>query len=275
MTIDPSDHNKMIASLICCAISVFFTSVAIFFYTKYGELRRNFSSQLVFILALSDLLCWIQVLISDAYLLATEQTTEAINDQLCIMLGFFSNFTSVITLATVFFISFLIYLNVVWLIPIERYRREFIVSTTIFVLVLSFLPLGTNRYGRTDNILCWIDGPDMVFYGYYLIILIVFLIDFYCIAHSLYKIYQMPLPKIIKSRLRRHLTFFPIILLGSWIAGLINSFIGVISPETNIPILGLLDYILEPLEGVFNPIAYMMMLEKSRNRYGEPGEYVI
>lgn len=133
--------TRLLASLICCVLSVFFTSVAIYFYIKYGDLRKNFSAQLVFILALSDLLCWMQVMISDAYLLGSGKTTASIQYHVCIMLGFFSNFTSVVTLATVFFISFLIYLDVVWFIPIERYRLVFVSSTAIFVLILSFLPL--------------------------------------------------------------------------------------------------------------------------------------
>ena len=265
MRFDPSDHDKLLASLICCVLSVFFTSVAIYFYIKYGDLRKNFSAQLVFILALSDLLCWIQVTISDAYLLGSGKTSASIEYHVCIMLGFFSNFTSVVTLATVFFISFLIYLNVVWFIPIERYRLVFVSSTAIFVLILSFLPLFMHSYGPTDDILCWINGPNMVFYGYYLIILIVFMIDFYCIAHCLYKIHIIPFPNQIRSKLRRHITFFPIILLGSWSAGLVNSFLGILNVDINsevINIISLLDYILEPLEGVFNPIAYMMINEK-------------
>ena len=253
---------KLISFFCSSTASVIFTSIFLIFYIKYGQIRNNFASQLILILAFADLLCWSQTVITNLYLLSVNDTNDSFNDSVCIYLAYVINLSSMTILIIVFLISFSIYLSTVRNIVITDHKFEIWFGATWIILILSTLPFITGDYGRTDHVLCWIAGKPMKFFSYYMIILVIFVIDFYCIIKTLQVIKKLPILASVKTRLKRHLILFPLIFIFSFSAGLINSIICLINPDLNIYWLEVLDYILEPMDGVLNPLAYMLINEK-------------
>lgn len=259
---DDYSFIKAISLLVSCSLSVISTGLFLIFYVKYGEFKNNFASQLILILALCDLLCWGQCLVTSIYILANNTVVSEFNGSLCVYLAYIVNLSSLSILITVFLISFSIYLSTVRNIVITRYQLMLWFIAAFFVLIMSILPFLVNEYGPVDGVLCWVTGKNMKFFSYYVWILLIFIVDYYCILKTLFVIRKLPLQAKVKIKLRRHLILFPLIFIFSFSAGLINSIIAVINPEINIFWLEVLDYILEPTDGILNPIAYMLINEK-------------
>lgn len=259
---DDYSFIKAITLLVSCSLSVISTGLFLIFYVKYGEFKNNFASQLILILALCDLLCWGQCLVTSIYILAKNTVAYEFNESLCVYLAYIVNFSSLSVLITVFLISFSIYLSTVRNIVITRYQLLLWFIAAFFVLIMSFLPFLVDEYGPVDGVLCWVTGKNMKFFSYYILILLIFIVDYYCIIKTLFVIRRLPLQAKVKMKLRRHLILFPLIFIFSFSAGLINSIITVINPEIDIFWLEVLDYVLEPTDGILNPIAYMLINEK-------------
>ena len=258
------DSIKMITMIVSCFFSVFFNASFLCFYIRFGQIRNNFASQLILILSICDLLCWGQSLLMNLYLLFTDQTVYDFQDSLCISLAFLMNLSSMTIMITIFLISFSIYLSTVKNIVITDHKFKLYFSAIFFIIILSALPFITNDYGKADSMLCWIVGKPMSFFSYYLVIWVIFLIDFYFIARTLYVIKKLPIVEHLKIKLKRHLILFPLIFIFSYSAGFLNSFIGLFY-EKGIFWLGIVDYVLEPMDGVLNPLAYMLINDKVRN----------
>lgn len=253
---------KSIAFLISCSLSVICTGLFLIFFLRYGKLKDNFASQLILVLAISDLICWAQCFITILYVLISGTPANEFNEGICIYIGYIVNLSALVILITVFLISFSIYLSTVKNICITKYQvRIWLISAGI-ALILSFLPFIFSAYGPVDSVLCWVVSKQVKFYSYYFLILLIFFIDYFCIVRALAVINRLPLQYQVKVKLRRHLIFFPLVFIFSFSAGLINSIISVLLPDLDIFWLEVLDYILEPLDGILNPIAYMLINEK-------------
>ena len=257
------DHLiKLICFTLSCSCSVTVTSSFLAFYIKFGQIKNNFASQLILILAISDLFCWGQLLITNLYLLISGEQINSFDPSLCIYIAYFQNLSSFITLVTVFLISFSIYLSTVKNIVITKYRFKLCLAAVFFVFIFSSLPFFTSDYGQTDTVICWIVGKPMKFFSYYFIILLIGLIDFYCIIKALHVIKKLPILPLMKTKLRRHLILFPLIFLFTFAAGFFNSTLNFFRPDSRIPWLEALDFLLEPMDGVLNPLAYMLINEQ-------------
>jgi len=256
---------KLICFTLSCFFSVTVTSSFLIFYIKFGQIRNNFASQLILVLSISDLFCYAQLLITNLYLLITQNKISSFDKCLCIYLAYFQNLASITVLITVFLISFSIYLSTVKNVVIAKYKFRLCLAAVFFVAIVSSLPFITGDYGQTDTILCWIVGKPMKFFSYYFIILVIFLIDFYCIIKALTVIKKLPILDPMKTKLRRHLILFPLIFLFCFSAWFINSIIDFFKPEFEVYWLEAVDYVFEPLDGVLNPLAYMLINEQVQN----------
>lgn len=256
--INSSTYISLMLSTTFCSISVIFTSFFIYFYIRFGDILKNFACQLVLILSISDMCCWSMILIMDVYILSTGIPATEFENTNCQIIGFFLHLNSIITIIIVFLISFLIYLTVVWNLDILKYGRIIIAISILILILLCIVPFFLNDYGASDEQLCWLKGAYSSFFEYYFIIIIILIIDFYFIRKTLIKINKQPYNENYKLKLKKYLIFFPFIFLICFSIGALKSILELM--DIDIPYwITIIDYTLQPLNGLLNPLAYMLI----------------
>lgn len=260
-----------IVSFCSCSLAVSISLIFCIFFVKNGNYNANFPSRLVFFLTINDIVNWLQLWIYDLIVIVT-QTKVA--QEYCVIFAFFNNFTCLLTLTITFTICFLSYLSTVWQINIEKERTYIVLLIIILItFAMNSIPLIWNNYGETPTNfqVCWISSPEIQFYGYYIILILFFLIEIYLITHSLFRIYRLPfLNRIFKRKLLAYLILFPLNLFIAWLPGMILD-IMLFADESFGDhyfsyILDLMDSLFEPFEAIFNCVIYLGIEENLRRK---------
>lgn len=245
--------------------STFFSTIFLIIFIKKVDVRNLLASKLILLLSINDILNWGQVWVYDLYLLIKDRDIEIIGEIPCEIIGFFNNFTCILTIIITSSICFMVYLTTV-LEKFVKYNFTVILfGIMIISVLLSCLPFINNNYGRTNGISCWIKTKENAFYSYYLILYFMFVLQFYFILHSLKSINKKPYDENFKKSMKIYLIFFPMCILIAWFPGLLQNLINIITENENIFGLDVLDYCFEPLIGVFNPLIYMMINKEVKN----------
>lgn len=240
-----------------CSLSVFMSSLVTIMYFKYGAVTKNFPAQLIMAMSILDVLVWFPRIISSIYKLQTGENLEEGERNICIIFGFTFIFFSLITFFITLMISFGIYSSVVHKIIIANHKKTCIFIIIILPLIFSTIPFTTNSYGEIDDIKCSITNYFERVTTFFVVLWIIFFLNAFFIISTIVKLKRPPYKEESVQRIVYKIALFPLFMFVSWAPSSIYRIL-----QSDNLFLGVLTYLLVPLQGVFNPIAYGLINEK-------------
>ena len=250
------DNNQKVILLttfiISCALSVIMSLLIFVFYILYSSIRKNFASQLIITISLMDFFTWGLRLISSIYTLSNNfKTYEESSHFICTLSGFLFSFFNLIVFFAVLIIGFSLFLQFNYSMDISSKRKYIFAFIFIISFILSCIPLITDSYGKIDDVKCWIMDYWNRIFTFYIILWIIFIIDFVLIIKVILKLRRMKIDSNIQKKLIWKFALFPILMFISWAPSSIRRLM-----DTHNFGLEVFMYAAMPLQGVFNPIAY-------------------
>lgn len=243
--------------LATCSLSVFMSSFLAFLYFKYASIKNSFPSQLIVAMAILDVITWTIRIIATIFRIIAGATFEVKERNICVLSGFLFSFLNLITFFIILFISFGIYSQSHLSINISNFKR--ICSSLIIFpsLILAVVPVFTQSYGELDHIKCWIKDRTILIITFYIPLWCVFASTVFFIVSAIFKLKRLPINSHFTSKLIYKISLFPLIMFICWTP---SSIYRVLNSDT--VYLEILTYVLVPLQGVLNPIAYGLINEK-------------
>jgi hypothetical protein len=239
-----------------CSLSVIMSSMLSILYFKYGSLKKNFPAQLIITMSLLEILIWSPRIISSIYKLQTGDNMEVGQKEVCVIFGFTFIFFNMINFFITLVISFGIYSSVLHNIIIAKHKKICIGIIILFPLLFSLIPFITESYGQIDDIKCSITNYPERLACFFVILWIIFILNAFFIISTIIRLKKRPYNKAF-HRIVYKIALFPLFMFIAWAPSSIYRIL-----ELDNLILGVLTYLLVPLQGFFNPIAYGLINEK-------------
>lgn len=254
----------LIFFIISCSLSVFMSFLIVILYFKYASIKKNMAAQLIITMSILDIFTWFFRIIAAVYKLSTNETYEETNHSLCVFFGFLWSFFNLITFFIVFTIGFGVYYGYKYKSDLEKHKKTLYFIIFILALVLSCIPFFSSSYGEIDHVKCWIDDYNLRIFTFYLPLWLVFLFNCYFIGYVILKLRLMPIDTSVQRKLILKFSLFPLLMFLAWFPSSIRR-----SSNSDNFALELFMYIMMPLQGVFNPIAYGLINEDVEKKMKE------
>jgi hypothetical protein len=126
------------------ALSILGSSLMIISYLTYPKIRQFKYFEIIFIVAINDLLASIGLMLGDV----------PSGSVACWIQGIVTNYNFLVSIAYTTFLSFELYMVILYQIKVESYLYIHIFCWG-FPLFPTFLPLSTNNYGKIDDDESW------------------------------------------------------------------------------------------------------------------------
>jgi len=131
---------------------------------------------------------------------------------------------------------------------------------SLLTIILTAIPFINESYGDVDGSTCWIQGYYMRLGAFYIPLIVILILDFVFIGLTINKINKMELMAQYQRNLIIKFISFPLIMLVCWGPGTLKRIIEIaVDNPDDLLFLKYLMYILMPLQGVFNPLAYLLI----------------
>ena len=246
--------------LIASIVSVLFSFISIFLYMKYANLDHNYAAKLIVLLAIADICGWIPGIITAFQTIITQKTQNQFNGSACIFLAVWKTFFNNMTNICVLLIGFFLFLNVYLGKNPHFIQKTVYFLATLVTILLTAIPFTKGSYGEVDGSTCWIQGYYMRLGAFYIPLIIILALDFVFIGLTINKINKMELMAQYQRKLIVKFISFPIIMLVCWGPGTLKRIIDIaVNDPNDLLFLKYFMYILMPLQGVFNPLAYLFI----------------
>lgn len=271
-----------IVLLVFSLISVLSSFIVVFFYVAYLRMRREFLSFLIFVLAVLDILCWLNIIITDAYYLKNKQGINCESPSFCAFMAFLWSFCELLNYGVTLLISLSLYMALMKNIDPALHKKKMLFLVFIISLILAIIPfciksdpqtqydgeLADISYGPVDKFKCWITNqwariaffyvPMWIIIAVNCAIMIIFLKGLHLNAGYFDELHD---------RYHTRFTMFPAIMMVCYLVSSIRRVIQVQTHQENTDFeLDLFMYILMPLQGLLNTIVFGMFEEFIRVR---------
>lgn len=262
-------HTQIITILYLTAsiFSVLFSFISIFLYTKYATLSHNYAAKIIVLLSIADICGWTPGIITSFQTLISQKTQNEIDGAACVFLAVWKTFFNHMTNVCVLLIGFFLFLNVYLQKNPHSFQKLLYFISFLLIVILTVIPLINDDYGDVDGSTCWIQGYYMRIGVFYLPLIIMLVLDFFFIGLTIHKINKMELMVEYQRKLIVKFISFPIIMLICWGPGTLKRFLDNIIDEDSLLFLKYLQYMLMPLQGVFNPLAYLFINDTLRIKF--------
>ena len=262
--LDANTYAITLLYLIASIVSVLFSGISIFLYIKYASLDHNYAAKLIVLLSIADICGWTPGIITAFETLLTQKTQNQFNGASCIFLAVWKTFFNNMTNVCVLLIGFFLFLNVYLGKNPHDFQKVVYFLSLLIVIILTVIPGITNDYGDVDGSTCWIQGYYMRLGVFYLPLLIMLVLDFIFISITINKINKLQLMAEYQRKLIVKFISFPIIMFICWGPGTLKRLLDNSVNADSLLFLKYLMYILMPLQGVFNPLAYLFINDTLR-----------
>lgn len=259
LRVQSSKYENLIIciDLATCSLSVFMSSFLTFLYFKYTSIKKSFPCQLIVTMAILDVITWTIRIIATIYRINVGMTFEVKERNLCILSGFLFSFINLITFLIILVISFGIYSQSHLSINISNFKMT-CTSLIIFPsFILSIIPIFTQSYGEIDHIKCWIKDRTILLITFYVPLWLVFVSTAFFILSAIFKLKRLPINFLSEKKLIYKISLFPIIMFICWTPSSIYRVL-----NSDFIYLEILTYMVVPLQGVLNPIAFGLINER-------------
>jgi len=267
---DPNslDLNTQIITvlyLITSFVSVLFSFISIFLYTKYATLTHNYAAKLIILLSIADICGWTPAIITSIETLVSQENENQFSGPGCYFLAIFKTFFNNMTNICVLLIGFFLFLNVYWQKNPHSFQKVVYTVAFIITAILTAIPAIMDSYGDVDGSTCGIQGEYLRLWVFYIPLIVILVIDFGFIYLTNRKIKTLELMAEYQRKLIAKFISFPIIMLICWGPSTLKRILDVVVTDpNNLMFLKYLMYILMPLQGVFNPLAYLFINDTLR-----------
>ena len=264
-SLDVNTQAITVLYLISSVISVLFSFISIFLYMKYATLTHNYAAKLIVLLSIADICGWTPGIITSIETLVTQETQNKFNGASCVFLAVWKTFFNNMTNVCVLLIGFFLFLNVYCQKNPNSFQKLAYILAFILTAVLTAIPGIVNMYGDVDGSTCWIQGYYMRLGVFYIPLIVILIVDFILIYLTNRKIKTLDLMADYQRNLIAKFISFPIIMLICWGPGTLKRIIDIyVENPDNLLFLKYMMYILMPLQGVFNPLAYLFINDTLR-----------
>lgn len=269
-----------IVLLIFSLISVLSSFVVVFFYAAYQRMRKDFLSFLIFILAVLDILCWLNIIITDAYYLDHKRGINCTSPSFCVFMAFMWSLCELLNYGVTLLISLSLYMALMKNIDPADYKRKMLFLVFSISLILAIIPfcidsdpqtqydneLAHLAYGPVDQFKCWITSQWARIAFFYVPMWIIIAVNC-AIMIIFFKGLHLGMFDELHDRYHTRFTMFPAIMMVCYFVSSIRRVIQVKTgvEDTNFE-LDLIMYILMPLQGLLNTIVFGMFEEFIRVR---------
>lgn len=265
------DTNTQIITYLYLILSIFsvvFSVICIFLYLKFANLENNYAAKLIVLLSIADICGWTPGIITSLESLISQQSQNQLNQGSCIFLAVWKTFFNHMTNICVLLIGFFLFMNVYLQKNPHNFQKLVYFAAFMITVVLTIIPAITDNYGDVDGSTCWIQGYYMRLGVFYIPVIVILLIDFIFIYLTINKIRKMELMPEYQRKLIIKFVSFPLIMLICWGPGTLKRILDIAVDDPNdLLFLKYLMYILMPLQGVFNPIAYLFINDNLRFKF--------
>ena len=272
MSIEDDKDNKIIAGVLLAfsIISVASSGIVVFFYLAYRRMRREFLSTLIFLLAVLDILCWGNIIITSSYYLNQQKDFSNASPGFCVFLAFFWSFSELLNYSVTLLITVALYLALMRHVDPALYKNKMLISIFIVCLVLSLIPfmVASNEqdssisYGPVDDVKCWITHKDLRIYCFYVPLWLIIVVN--CSVMIIFmKGLNLEVFNQLHDQYHTRFTMFPLIMMICYFISSIRRIIQAAANDEKAGGFGLelAMYIFMPLQGLFNTIVYGLFEE--------------
>ena len=270
-----------IALLIFSLISVLSSFIVVFFYAAYLRMRKDFLSFLIFILAVLDIFCWLNIIITDAYYLDNKIGINCSSPGFCVFMAFMWSLCELLNFGVTLLISLSLYMALMKNIDPAIYKRKMLFLVFSISLILAIIPFGIPSdpqtrydnelehlsYGPVDKFKCWITNKWARIGLFYVPMWIIIAVN--CAIMIIFiKGLHLGMFDELHDRYHTRFTMFPAIMMVCYLVSSIRRLIQVITGTEADDIFGLdlVMYLLMPLQGLLNTIVFGMFEEFIRVR---------
>ena len=251
-------------------ISVFSAGIVVFFYVSYQHMRREFLSTLIFLLAVLDIFCWGDIIITSSYYIHTKEDFSNASQGLCVFLAFFWSFSELLNFGVTLLITIALYLALIKNIDPVIYKRKMFILVFIISLILSLIPFmvpnhdldSTISYGPVDKVKCWITHEKLRIACFYVPLWLIIIVN--CSVMIIFmRGLNLDVFNTLHDRYHTRFTMFPLIMMVCYFISSIRRIIQAFTDDAHDGGFGLeiAMYILMPLQGLFNTIVYGLFEE--------------
>lgn len=241
-------------SVFCC-LSIFFQSIIVVLYIKFVDLRsrKGFTSRLILLMALTDIVVWTISFQSNMLKLSKGNTMNFYSQELCRFEGIVWNtfLLSNFLLTVVFSLSMLIEIKYDFMMA--KYEKWILPGIFIYSIFFSVVPIfhKMESYGEDDHFKCWITEYYMIYriIGFYAHLWIAFLINLGIVVYIVWLIKDV---HFSQNTLIKKMIWIPLIMLFCWTEPSIRR---IKSDDSNYE-LKFLQYIFMPMQGFLNAFVY-------------------
>lgn len=269
MSSDFDTNAKIIAYiyLILSIVSVLFSVICVFLYVKFANISNNYAAKLIVFLSLADICGWTPGIITTFESIIEQKSQNELDNASCIFLAVWKTFFNNMTNVCVLLIGFFLFVNVYLQRNPQKFQNLVYFAAFLIILILTIIPAITDNYGDVDGSTCWIQGYYMRLAVFYIPVIVILIIDFVFIWLTIQKIRKLELMPQYQRNLIIKFVSFPIIMLVCWGPGTLKRILDNSVNEEDLLFLKYLMYILMPLQGVFNPLAYLFINDQLRFRF--------
>ena len=266
--------------LIFSFISVLSSFIVVFFYCAYLRMRKDFLSFLIFLLAILDIFCWLNIIITDAYYLDNGRGINCKNAGFCVFMAFLWSFCELLNYGVTLLISLSLYMALMKNVDPALHKRIMMLLVFVISLILAIIPfflpsdkgtqydhqLANIAYGPVDQFKCWITNQWARIAFFYVPMWIIIAVNTAIMIIFLRGLHLGMFDEL-HDRYHTRFTMFPAIMMVCYFVSSIRRVIQVINQDekTNF-YLDLFMYILMPLQGLLNTIVFGMFEEFIRVR---------
>jgi len=277
------DSNKFkiaIVLVVFSVISVISSSIVVFFYCAYNRMRREFLSFLIFLLAVLDILCWLNIIITASYYLEHGKGINCVSNDFCVFMGFIWSLSELLNYGVTLLISLSLYMALMKNIDPAQYKNRMLIGVFVISFIFALLPFWwhANRdlvydnnltdmaYGPVDDFKCWITNREARITIFYIPMWLVIVLNTSIMIIFLKGLHLQMFDEL-HDRYHTRFTMFPVIMMICYVVSSIRRIIQLCTgnDDTNF-YLDLFMYILMPLQGFFNTIVFGMFEEFIRVR---------
>jgi hypothetical protein len=237
----------LIPSFIFACSSCLLSLLTCIIFIRKRDLGNSYAHRLIFIISLTDVLIWGNQSFNYFFYLVRDNDLEDLSYTYCVISSVFRCFNGLINLYCIFLIGLSIYVNRILRKDPLMYEKPAYIIIFVLSIVISFTPAILGRYGKLDNIQCWIPDPITNFLVYYLTVIFVLVLNTFFIIRVILKQWGTAILRELISKI----SLYPIILLISWFPGIIKIMTGI-----DHPIIVVFTYCCMPLQGILNPFIY-------------------
>lgn len=243
----------MITLIFSSSLSVFMSTVIFIFYLLYSSFRKSFSSQLIISISILDIITWTLRIISSAYSLAHDfETFEDSAPAACQIFGFLFSFLNLMTFFLVLTIGISLFLDFFYAINLEKKKKTIFFLVFMVAFIIAFIDILIDGYGKVNHdVKCWINDYKIRLLTFYIVIWLVFLVDFILMAAIIYRLKKVAINTEVQTKLIWKFSLFPLFMLITWGPTSIRRLL-----NTNYYPFELFIYFITPLQGFFNAFAY-------------------